>query len=162
MICTHSRIAVTGLRYDAPCQRSTITGLETPRPAIARPPESSLSAIASIASTPGVRIWIGTTPVAKSTRRVAIAHGARATKALGPATSATHNDAYPPSSASCESLPSDAKSDETTDRCNPSLWFGCDIGYPALMELRSSAILPLSRAPAQAVAQVAGTRRREL
>jgi len=33
MIVTHSRIAVTGLRYDAPCHRSTIIGLDTPRPA---------------------------------------------------------------------------------------------------------------------------------
>ena len=56
MIVTHSRIAVIGLRYDAPCHRSTMIGLDTPRPAIARPPDSSLIVRNPIAIAPGVRI----------------------------------------------------------------------------------------------------------
>ena len=92
MMVTHSRIAVTGLRYDAPCHRSTMIGLDTPRPAIARPPDSSLIVRKPIAIAPGVRICIGMTPVASSALRVLTASAARLTNASGPLTSAIHNE----------------------------------------------------------------------
>jgi hypothetical protein len=47
---------------------------------------------------------------------------------LGPATSATHTEEYPLSSASCESFPSDPNSDETTEDAIRACWFAVTSG----------------------------------
>ena len=59
----YSRICVTGLSIFAPCQFSTVTRCETPRPRTIRPPECSSIVAAVCAMVAGVRVKIGTTPV---------------------------------------------------------------------------------------------------
>ena len=78
---TYSRTRSRGASYGRPFQRSTIVGEETPSPSVNRPPDASCTEAAACAISDGVRVWIGTTPVARPMRPVTDAHAVSRTKA---------------------------------------------------------------------------------
>ena len=69
----YSRIWETGLVIFWPCQFSTVTRCETPRPSTIRPSEYSSIVAAVCAIVAGVRLKIGTTPVPRRIRSLAAA-----------------------------------------------------------------------------------------
>jgi hypothetical protein len=82
-----SRTRVSGRSKGIPFQRSTITFDDDPIPRQKRPSDSSPSAAACWASTPGARVKTFTTPVPTRIRSVAIAATVGGVKPSQPATS---------------------------------------------------------------------------
>ena len=87
MIWTASRICASPRTKGSPFHCSTIARLDTPRPSEKRPGAAWPRVAAVIPSTIGVRVWIGSTPVAISRRVVWAAMSAITVTASVPAAS---------------------------------------------------------------------------